>query len=58
MVGLSIIKTADDICESCVVGKQHKGLFPKQNNRKALSPIELIHVGLCGLHLLMITGTL
>ena len=48
VVGLPIIKTTDDICESCVVGKQHRNSFPKKNSNRALSPADLIHADVCG----------
>ena len=48
VVGLPIIKATDDICESCVVGKQHRDSFPKQNSNRALRPTDLIHADVCG----------
>ena len=48
MVGLPIIKTTNDICESCVVGKQYGDSFPKQNNKRASSLARLIHADIWG----------
>ncbi|KAL4325828.1 hypothetical protein GQ457_11G029810 [Hibiscus cannabinus] len=38
----------DAVCESCVVGKQHRDPFSKSSNVRASKPAELIHVDVCG----------
>ena len=46
--GLPMIKNVDDICESCIVRKQHRDSFPKGKTRRASKLAELIHVDVCG----------
>ena len=37
------------VCEGCQLGKQHRDVLPKDQAQRAGSPLELIHVDLCGL---------
>ena len=46
--GLPVIKHSNDICESCVAGKQHRDSFPKGEARRATKPVKLIHADVCG----------
>lgn len=46
--GLPKIKEENRICESCLVGKQVRGSFPKAATFRATKPLELLHADLCG----------
>ncbi|KAL4289903.1 hypothetical protein GQ457_14G000940 [Hibiscus cannabinus] len=46
--GLPMIRRIDAVCESCVVGKQHRDPFSKSSNMRASKPVELIHADVCG----------
>ncbi|GMJ02182.1 hypothetical protein HRI_003887400 [Hibiscus trionum] len=46
--GLPAIRPIDALCESCVVGKQHRDTFPKSSNMRASKIAELIHADVCG----------
>ena len=35
-----------DVCEACMMGKQHRQPFPKEASR-AKAPLELVHMDLC-----------
>ena len=48
VVGLPAIKIADVVRESCVVRKQHRDSFPKNNSIRASRPVVLIHAAVCG----------
>ena len=36
-----------DVCEACMMGKQHRRPFPKKASR-VKAPLELLHMDLCG----------
>ena len=36
------------LCESCIMGKQHRTLFPKDKPHRASQPFEIIHSDVCG----------
>ena len=36
------------LCESCIMGKQHRTPFPKDKPHRASQPIEIIHSDVCG----------
>lgn len=46
--GLPLIKNVDNVCENCMVGKQHRDPFPKGKARRAPKPAERIHADVCG----------
>ncbi|KAL4367130.1 hypothetical protein GQ457_05G027260 [Hibiscus cannabinus] len=46
--GLPMIRRIDAVCESCVVGKQHRDPFSKTSNMRASKLAELIHADVCG----------
>ena len=48
MKGLSPISLKDDICKSCLEGKQHRQPFPSGNSRRAKKILELVHTDVCG----------
>ncbi|KAK2984915.1 hypothetical protein RJ640_001268 [Escallonia rubra] len=41
--GLPSIHQPDQLCEACLVGKQHRHSFPKESISRAKVPLELIH---------------
>ena len=46
--GLPMIKHVNAVCESCVLGKQHRDSFPKSCSMRASRPAEMIHGDVCG----------
>jgi hypothetical protein len=46
--GLPSINQPDQLCEGCLVGKQHRESFPKESMSRAKQPLELIHSDICG----------
>ncbi|KAK1587882.1 hypothetical protein Q3G72_017858 [Acer saccharum] len=48
VTGLPQISGPSDICEDCVVGKQHRDSFPMGKAWRAKQPLQLIYSDLCG----------
>jgi hypothetical protein len=49
VLGMPIIrKGVEQICDGCVLGKQHRVPFPKQAKFRAEENLELVHADLCG----------
>jgi len=46
--GLPPIQAPSQICEECVIAKQHRDSFPKTSNWRANQVFKLIHLYLCG----------
>ncbi|KAK0589362.1 hypothetical protein LWI29_013222 [Acer saccharum] len=46
--GLPNIHHPNEMCESCVLSKQHRNSFGKEANWKATMPLELVHTDMCG----------
>ena len=46
--GLPTLGRQQDVCQSCIKGKQHRDAFPTQASRCATQPLELVHMDLCG----------
>ncbi|CAL8990056.1 unnamed protein product [Prunus brigantina] len=46
--GLPHLEAVDGVCEGCQFGKQHREWFPKNQAWRASTPLELIHMDLCG----------
>ncbi|KAI5355061.1 hypothetical protein L3X38_007956 [Prunus dulcis] len=46
--GLPHLEAANGVCEGCQFGKQHREWFPKNQAWRASTPLELIHMDLCG----------
>ncbi|MCO5571443.1 hypothetical protein L7F22_025183 [Adiantum nelumboides] len=44
---LPFIMDLPDVCEACMMGKQHRQPFPQEASR-AKAPLELVHTDLCG----------
>lgn len=38
----------EQLCEPCVLAKQHRGPFPSSTNAAATQPLQLIHMDVCG----------
>ncbi|MCO5613004.1 hypothetical protein L7F22_067277 [Adiantum nelumboides] len=47
VVDLPAIMDLPDVCEACMMGKQHRQPFPQEASR-AKAPLELVHTDLCG----------
>eukprot|EP00253_Pinus_taeda_P013378 PITA_13378 len=41
--GLPLIEKPDNLCEGCILGKQHKEIFPSAKNIRAKAPLEIVH---------------
>ena len=48
VTGLPFIDRPNDICENCVLAKQHRDPFPQGKARRARAPLEIIHSDVCG----------
>lgn len=48
VAGLPQITTPSEVCEECVVSKQHRDSFPKGKSWRAKNVLELVHSDLCG----------
>nr|GEZ77344.1 retrovirus-related Pol polyprotein from transposon TNT 1-94 [Tanacetum cinerariifolium] len=46
--GVPVIKNQDQVCESCMVGKQTKKSFSKKATYRALRILEMVHGDICG----------
>jgi hypothetical protein len=46
--GLPPIQAPLSSCESCILGKQHRKIFPKEMSYRAWAPLEIVHTDLCG----------
>ena len=46
--GLPKIEVPDQLCRSCVAGKQHRSSFHKGSQFRASKPLELVHIDICG----------
>ena len=48
VVGLPMVQKIEDICESCVYGKQHRVPFQVGKSWRANEPLMLVHADICG----------
>lgn len=46
--GLPHIEHMKQLCEACLVGKQHRRPFPNISTYHAENPLDLVHADLCG----------
>ncbi|KAB2605950.1 hypothetical protein D8674_005667 [Pyrus ussuriensis x Pyrus communis] len=46
--GMPQLADYNGVCEGCQFGKQHREEFPRNQVYRAIAPLELIHVDLCG----------
>jgi transposase InsO family protein len=49
VLGLPPISHVEQFCDTCVLVKHHRGVFPKQSKYRADKALELVHGDLCGL---------
>ena len=48
VTGLPQIKHVDELCDSCLAGKQRRLPFPKAAKYRAQEVLQLVHGDLCG----------
>ena len=46
--GMPIVKRVEQVCDGCVLGKQHRKPFPQVSSFRAKKGLELVHADLCG----------
>lgn len=48
VIGLPEFESPSELCEDCIVKKQHRDVFPKGTSWRAKRVLELVHSDLCG----------
>ena len=46
--GLPLIEKPDNLCEGCILGKQHRESFPAGKSIREKAPLEIVYSDLCG----------
>ena len=46
--GIPLIEKPDNLCEGCILGKQHRENFPSGKSIREKAPLEIVHSDLCG----------
>ena len=46
--GMPVVKTVEQVCDGCALGKQHRTPFPRASAYRASGCLELVHADLCG----------
>jgi len=46
--GMPLIQRAEQVCDGCALGKQHRTPFPRASKYRAKVGLELVHGDLCG----------
>lgn len=46
--GMPMVRSVDQVCDGCALGKQHRTPFPKASAYRASKCLELVHADLCG----------
>jgi transposase InsO family protein len=46
--GIPVIDRVEQICDGCLIGKQHRTPFPRATSYRAQRGLELVHADLCG----------
>jgi len=46
--GMPAVKKVEQVCDGCVLGKQHRKPFPKASGFRVEKCLELVHADLCG----------
>lgn len=46
--GFPLTEKPDNLCEGCILGKQHRETFPTGKSIRAKTPLEIVHFDLCG----------
>ena len=48
VTGLPCLKAESQVCEDCLVGKQHRDSFPPESSWRAPEILQLVHADICG----------
>lgn len=48
VTGLPQIVPPNNVCEECIIGKQHREQFPQAKSWRAKKVLELVHSDICG----------
>lgn len=48
VTGLPLLESSNQLCEACVLGKQHRDPFAVGKSRRATQPLQLVHSDICG----------
>jgi hypothetical protein len=48
VVGIPNVKQVEQVCDGCVLGKQHRKPFPKVSGFRVVKNLELVHADHCG----------
>ena len=48
VTGLPQIKEVDELCDSCLAGKQRRSAFPAQARCRVVDVLDLVHGDICG----------
>ena len=43
-----IVVAVPNLCEACMMGKQHRQPFPQESSNRSKTPLQLVHADLCG----------
>jgi len=46
--GMPVVKIVEQVCDGCVLGKQHMTPFPRASAYRASGCLELVHADICG----------
>jgi hypothetical protein len=46
--GMPTVDRVEQVCDGCILGKQHRAPFPQASNFGAEKCLELVHADLCG----------
>jgi len=48
IISLPLIDCHEQVCEGCILGKQHRDSFPVGKSWREKKPLELINADICG----------
>ena len=48
VLGMPTVNRVEQVCDGCVLGKQHRLPFPQASNYRAEKGLQLVHADLCG----------
>ena len=48
VANLPALEEMPDVCNACMMGKQHQLPFPQESKNRAMAPLQLVHADLCG----------
>jgi hypothetical protein len=49
VIGLPVLKSPNELCTTCLTGKQHRDTMPRRSLWKASKQLQLVHSDICGL---------